>query len=249
MDHPLDGVHGKLERAHENIVNLEREIRAFLETGPYPVIPNDDPKVIQEALKAHANRVIPIRFSVLSGEIIHQLRSCLDHIAWQLSPQQRRESAPTAIEFPIFISKPADKDTIKGYERKVKGISDCGLRLIESLQPYHRDPSCALTGPANHALWIIHDLDRIDKHRELIITLGAFDVAAGWEADLYLMLHRESNFSEEHVASLGRAFDPNSKITSEEHRGIEVPPGTDRRGRRSALPQFCSPSRQAQPSR
>jgi hypothetical protein len=217
MPHPLDGVHEKLERSHENIRNLKTEIDAFLQDAAYPVIPNDDPATVQEAAKLHTNRIIPRRFSILSGEIIHHLRSCLDHTAWQLSSPQKRLDDPSGIEFPIFSSKPPDKNTIRRYERKVEGISDVGREIIEALQPYHRDPAFMLTGPLCDPLWIIHDMDRIDKHRELIMTLGAFDIAVPrmGMADIYLMLYRESDFPEEDIVGLGRAFDPNSKIATQ----------------------------------
>lgn len=214
MSHRLDGAHGKLERAHENILNLEREITVFLQDGPYQVIPYDDPKIVQEAAKFHANRIIPSRFAILIGEIIHHLRSCLDHIAWQLSSAEEREAHPGAIEFPIFSSKPSDKSAINGYERKIKGVSAHGRKIIEQLQPYHRDPAFLLTGPVNDPLWIIHDMDIIDKHRELIITIGGFNIATeDGMAHMYLMLYREGNFPEDDIASLGRSLDPNSKIT------------------------------------
>src|SRR3990172_9130088 len=147
MNHPLDGVHEKLERANENILNLEREIIAFLQDGTYRVIPNQEPESVQEAIEAHANRIIPRRFSILSGEIIHHLRSCLDHIAWELSSPQKRARDPKGIEFPVYSSKPVDKDAIRRYQRKVEGIPDPGLKIIEAMQPYHRDPAFMLTGP------------------------------------------------------------------------------------------------------
>jgi hypothetical protein len=213
MPHPLDGVWGKLERANENIFNLEREISAFLQDGTNPVIPNDEAGAIQEAVESHTKRVIPLRFSILSGEIIHHLRSCLDHIAWELSSADQRASHPTRIEFPIYVSKPIDKGEISRYERKVEGISDHGRRIIEAMQPYNRPPAI-LTGPQADPLWIIHEMDTTDKHRELVLTVATFDIRTqGIMESLWLMLYREADFPEREIIGLGRAFDPNSKIT------------------------------------
>jgi hypothetical protein len=139
----------------------------------------------------------------------------LDHIAWQLSSPQKRESDPAGIEFPIFSSKPVEKGAVRRYERKVEGISDAGRKIIEELQPYHRDPAFLLSGPLCHPLWIIHDMDRIDKHRELVITMATFDIPVRGIESMYLRLYRESNFPEGDIVDLGRAFDPNSKITTQ----------------------------------
>ena len=65
MPHALDGIQEKLERANENILNLEREIAAFLQDGTYPVIPNDELGAFQEAIESHTNRIIPRRFGIL----------------------------------------------------------------------------------------------------------------------------------------------------------------------------------------
>lgn len=215
MAHPLDGAHEKLERANENILNLEREIAAFLQDGAYPVIPNDKPEAVQEAVESHTNRIIPQRFAILSGEIIHHLRSCLDHIAWQLSSPQKRAQDPRGIEFPIYLSEPVDKDAIRRYERKIEGIGPTGRKIIEAMQPHRRDPAFMLTGPLNDPLWIIHDMDATDKHRELILTSATFDVPVGGMESIWLMLYRETDFPEGDIVGLGRAFDPNSKVTTQ----------------------------------
>jgi len=215
MPHALDGIQEKLERANENILNLEREIAAFLQDGTYPVIPNDELGAFQEAIESHTNRIIPRRFGILSGEIIHQLRSCLDHIAWELSSAEKRTIDPRGIEFPVYASKPVEKREIRRYERKVEGISEPGRKIIEALQPYHRDPAFMLTGPHSDPLWIIHDMDATDKHRELILTAATFDIPAKGMESIWLMLYREADFPESDIVGLGRAFDPNSKITTQ----------------------------------
>lgn len=215
MPHRLDGIQAKLERANENILNLEREIAAFLQDGPHAIISDDESGAFQKALKAHTNRTIPQRFGILSGEIIHHLRACLDNITWELSSAEKRTTDPSGIEFPIYISKPTDKSEIHRYERKVEGISSRGRNIIEQLQPYHRDPKFLLTGPNCDPLWIIHDMDTTDKHRELILTTATFRVPAEGMPSIWLMLYREHDFPEEDIAGLGRAFYPNSEITTQ----------------------------------
>src|SRR6266481_7650612 len=101
-NHPFYGIVEKLKRFDENIGNLHNEIIAFFKGSKYPVLSNPDSKEWQEAVDYHRELVIPKRFSVLSGEIIHHLRSCLDHIVWHFSSAHYRRGHANAIEFPVF---------------------------------------------------------------------------------------------------------------------------------------------------
>lgn len=164
-NHPFAGIAEKLKRTDENIVNLNTEIERFINGGEYPVIPHKNTQAWQDAVSYHRDKRIPIRFSILAGEIVHHLRSCLDHIVWHFSNRASR-AEPNFIEFPIFKAQPRNKKELTRYGRKVEGITNTDvLRLIESMQPY-----LAGADAADHALLIIHDMDRFDKHRELLIV-------------------------------------------------------------------------------
>lgn len=165
QSHPFAGIAEKLKRSEQNILNLEFELDAFIKNGKYPVIPKKNMEEWEEAVSYHRDKHIPLRFAVLVGEIVHHLRSCLDHIVWYFSDSASR-AQPNGIEFPIFKIKPTDKKEIERYTRKIKGIKDAGLlAMIEEKQPYQIGPDAA-----NHRLLILHDMDRFDKHRELAIV-------------------------------------------------------------------------------
>jgi len=165
MAHPLEGIRKKIERAKENIKDLRREIDFFLDYGIKPNIPDDDVKSLEELKKVHLNRPVPPRLSVLIGEIVHQLRSTLDHLAWQLSDTSYRSSFPRRIEFPIYIFPIKDPDELKSFDRKVKGFTPSVKARIEGLQPRSSaDP-----------LAILHEMDVVEKHRELLLVVSAFE--------------------------------------------------------------------------
>lgn len=173
--HPFTGIAEKLNRSHENIKNLDAEISRFFQESDYPLLSNDNKQVIPEAVEYHSKRPIPLRFSVLSGEIIHHLRSCLHHIVWYFSDAEYRRKHVTWIQFPILKDRPSPADVSTRYERKIKGIKDAHiLELIERVQPFqpHSGPDST-----NSFLLAIHDLDIVDKHRALVIvaSTGAFE--------------------------------------------------------------------------
>jgi len=169
--HPFEGIYEKLKRADENIVNLNDEILQFFKESKYPVIPDVKDKSWQDAVNYHRDLQVPKRFSVLAGEIIHHLRSCLDHVVWHFSSNTARLPHENALEFPIF-SEPLTKDELRRYNRKIQGITKPNvLTIIKQLQPYQRGADAG-----NDPLRIVHDMDRFDKHRELAIVTASCQV-------------------------------------------------------------------------
>jgi hypothetical protein len=163
MRDPLSGIDERLKRADDNIRNLHAEISGFFAESEYPVIPNTDGELFRKAVAYHQGRDIPLRFSILAGEIVHHLRSCLDHITWQLSTEEQRVSHPKRIEFPVFEKRPSTKDERSSYQRKVEGFqSATALEMIEDIQPYNSP------NPSDDLLLILHKMDIVDKHRELV---------------------------------------------------------------------------------
>jgi len=111
-DHLFNGIFEKLKRADENIVNLKVEIDAFISSGEYPVIPHPNSEMWQKAVDYHRNKLVPKRFSVLAGEIVHHLRSSLDHIVWHFSSDDARKK-PNGLEFPMFEAEPLEETKSK----------------------------------------------------------------------------------------------------------------------------------------
>lgn len=160
----FDGIDEKLIRSNENIRNLDAEISRFFEECKYPVLPDEEDKLFLEAIEYYKQLEIPLRFSVLADEVIHHLRSSLDHLIWHFSTPDSRAKNFHKIEFPVFDRKPVDEKQLGRYKGKIQGITDPRVReLIESLQPYNSPDyvDCPLS--------IIHHMDIFYKHRELVL--------------------------------------------------------------------------------
>lgn len=169
---PIDGINEKLKRANENIINLEAEIALFFKECKYPIVGDEDIKALDEKVKYFETLRVPLRFSVLAGEILHHFRSSLDHIAWLLSFSEIREKTPVRVEFPVFCER-FNKDGSPSLKGKIEIFaSDAAQQIIKRVQPYNGPD------PLNDMLWIIHDLDRKAKHRELPLTFIAFDMGS-----------------------------------------------------------------------
>src|SRR5260370_1702342 len=81
MGHPLDGVRAKIIRAEEHLAPIKTIIESGLDKGH--VISERDPDVTtcRFTLKLPAP---DLQLSIMIGECVHNLRSALDHIVWQL---------------------------------------------------------------------------------------------------------------------------------------------------------------------
>lgn len=108
-----------------------------------------------------AGRLPVYDFSVLAvaGDVIHNLRSTLDHLAYALVIAGTDHEPTDGVGFPIAKDK-ATYESIKA--RKVQGIRPEAVELIDSLKPYDG---------GNATLWKIHQLNIIDKHRS-VLTIG-----------------------------------------------------------------------------
>ena len=208
---PLAGARAKEERAEETLGCLEMEITEFLRQGPGALVFNGDVMAFADEAKAHSNRRVPARFSILAGEVLHHLRSCLDYIVWELTTSGSDAQHSAALEFPIFDRKPADKSSQARFDRKLTGVQPRARQLIERLQPYHRSEAI-LTGPLNDPLMMIHDLDRIDKHRQLTIAICGFAIETSGMAGIHVLLQRYAGRTEDEIASLATTLDPNTKL-------------------------------------
>jgi hypothetical protein len=203
---PFAGIHEKLKRADENILNLQSEVSFFFEKCEYPVMPKIYSQEHAKAIQYFKQLAIPLRFGVLAGEIDHHLRSCLDHIIWEFSAESYRRSDRRWIEFPVFKERPLQEKDIARYERKIKGVSNVRvLKLIDELQPYKR------TYPVTDFLWLIHEMDIIDKHRELVITHATGHMEGPWPLMREVRAHLTRNLPM--PTELKRKFDEQGQIT------------------------------------
>jgi hypothetical protein len=208
---PLGGARAKVERAYETLGCLDVEITEFLRQGPGSLVFDGDVTAFANESKAHSNRRVPTRFSILAGEVVHHLRSCLDYIVWELVTSRSDAQHSAALEFPIFHRKPVDKSSQARFDRKLTGVQPRARQLIENLQPYHRSEAI-LTGPLNDPLMVIHDLDRIDKHRQLTIAICGFAIKTSGMAGLHILLQRYAGRTEDEIASLATTLDPNTTL-------------------------------------
>jgi len=106
--------------------------------------------------------------SIILGDAIHQLRSALDHLicAFVMRKHPRKICEDAKIAFPVTKSSSdfkAIRRISKGEWQALMGADV--FALVEASQPYQRNP----THPTADPLYILSQLDNIDKHRIVIV--------------------------------------------------------------------------------
>ncbi len=165
----------RLDRAKEHIDFIHNEVGAFLDGHPYELAehetrnPNPGPAggmVGHSVYSLKVHREPPPSWGTIVGEALHDIRSALDHLAWQLG-RLVNDPPPNRTAFPIFDScAKYMAETEQGRPKRgsgleqVSGLAPQDQAAIERLQPYNR-PKTLVPDP----LLELYRLSNFDKHR------------------------------------------------------------------------------------
>jgi hypothetical protein len=157
LPEPLQSVLAKLSRANEHLENLKAEVNAWVAGEPLRFeFSSQDDGAKHFVWSVFDPQPDLARWGVIVGDILHNLRSGLDHLAWRLV-ELSGETPTRNTAFPISITKAAwDQDS----PRKVAGMAPAIVERIDKLQPYQHGDRADRTW-----LWQIHSLNNKDKHR------------------------------------------------------------------------------------
>lgn len=180
MDQPPLGIQAKLDRSQEHFDVLDELIGSYLRTEPYRFIAEEylEGDAHHYAIFLEVDTFPPDGvWGPVIGDVVHNLRSALDHLAWQLALPTARSDTPRRIEFPIFLEDPTDDPEVRGALRKKLQClrPDCHA-VIDAAQPYK-------TRDTHHPLWLLQALWNTDKHRTLHTTGFLFGSPEGAPSD------------------------------------------------------------------
>jgi hypothetical protein len=172
MSSLFTGIHAKLDRSHETLMAVAAEIAHFFEeeAKPWRIDLRSEEGGLRFVWRAHEVRPPPARFSVMAGEIVHGLRSSLDHMVCAMV-LARGNTIGAWHKFPVHYDSAKFFEAVKS--RALDGISAPARSWIESLQPFADLQRNAIVGA-------LHDYDVINKHRLLPLAQSvlAFDNVA-----------------------------------------------------------------------
>lgn len=109
-------------------------------------------------------RVVPLDFSLISGDALNNLRASLDYLAWQLVAvgNDPNPKAPHRVIFPILST---ESQWLSAVGDRLPGIRPEHRAIVQKHQPYiWKDKA------SEHPLTWLAELSRMDKHREIQLT-------------------------------------------------------------------------------
>ena len=160
---PLAGVREKLDRADHHVNTLREEIDGFIDAKRDSIVGSFDRGRSSYIFRLQDLDEPPLRWRVIMGDVAHNQRSALDHLAWQVIRRHRTPKRKTG--FPI-----CDEEPEEGFARWAQGTTSCpgplfgaggdAFECIEKMQPYH--------GGECRLLLVLNQLWNADKHRFLL---------------------------------------------------------------------------------
>lgn len=208
VDERLKHVTLKIKRAKDHAAELQRQMRSFLDTNPYKVGYKHDPKSRKLIYYVTSAAPIPDCLPLIAGDVIQNLMSALDHLAYQIVCRDTNDNPPNPnwIYFPIA-------DDVQKYEAKkggkIQGASVDSFAAIDTLKPYKG---------GNDSLWALYRLNNIEKHR-LLLTVGS--QAAGINLGQLIAGSLSTTFPAEAVA----AFESMNIFLNPADKGFPLQPG------------------------
>jgi hypothetical protein len=200
MKPSLDGCWAKVNRAYMHLSLLDARVGEFVDSDAYRFdreIDLKEPERLVVILYAEAMREPQTEiWGAIIGDAVHNLRSALDHLVWQLTlanghtpPAEipRRRNAPNAewrdIGFPIHsIPYPLDVSrSLIPWDRAKEPKSLWGIRPSLRAQFQRLQPFTHGKNAPKEPLAILNELWNIDKHRHLNLTnflVGLHDVGS-----------------------------------------------------------------------
>ena len=160
----FDSALRKVEMARKHTDDLEMEVCAFWDAHPFEVEMVGAPLTGPGSFRVKRMAPVPESIALIAGDAAHNIRSALDHFAWSAVPLNQRGRQTC---FPVWsnTSVPTPAKWRKQVFHQLQGAETDLIEEVVKFEPWD-------TG-RDSLLWVINELDRIDKHR-LLLTCGAF---------------------------------------------------------------------------
>lgn len=164
MDHPLEGVRAKLDRGDKHLKALDRSIARLMESSKRPRL-----RLRTEVhLKPGRPELIclidyvsplPLRFGAIAGDAIHNYRSALDQLIFELAfidsggVEQLKTAFPASDTHTNFNSSYVQSTLLSGLTKRHRA-------MVKRYQPCR-----GWDGYGPHPIRLLDDLSNDDKHR------------------------------------------------------------------------------------
>jgi hypothetical protein len=139
--------------------DLRKRLEEWLNRGVTIEMKELSPPADSNLIIAIENELLPLHFQAEVGAYINSIRSGLDVLAMVLAKRHNLQIREDRVFFPIAKSKEEFERVGSGAQKFLEGLPQLERQLVEHLKPYRG---------GNEALWALHHLDIVRKHRRLL---------------------------------------------------------------------------------
>jgi hypothetical protein len=157
----VHNLHLKMVWAEKHLKELNSVIVRDRSVLKHPVTEHDD-LVHGRHIRRVYNPPINIDIPLTLGDCVYSMRSCLDHLAWQLA-HIAHPIPSTETLFPIHASN--DPKSEARFLKRVKEMPADAVVEIRNVQPYQRGAAFR-----DDPLWKLNELSNIEKHRIVAVS-------------------------------------------------------------------------------
>jgi hypothetical protein len=191
MTDTLRQIQAKITRAKQHIRDLQLEFKAFCDTKPYAVGIKEDTKTSKRIYYLTKVDPIPDDVAAVAADVLQNLRSPLDQIAYQLVLAARGGTEPNwPVYYPIS-GRATDYPALRNAN--IKGVRQAVVDAIDATEPYKNGKG--------HALWQLNALNKIDKHR-LLVAAGPYSAGVEITQTFAAMLKNMPGFANISIPSV-----------------------------------------------
>lgn len=171
---PLWSAEAKFRNGSEHLVPLRSEVVGWLEDEAGTVSSEKNADATEHSLVMTLRTIPPlIHWSLMVGDVLHNLRASLDHAVYALAVARHGSSPPPyagELAFPIADTDDKFDEAIARHRLGDLGDDDAIRTAIQGLQPYRRTEP-----PDLSLLTILRELENRDKDKLVPIIGGAMN--------------------------------------------------------------------------
>jgi hypothetical protein len=163
----IRGCRAKVKRCEELLHVLEDKWRSFLDDEPWPSRIEHDAESRWYTVYFNFTTPPPEALGVVVGELAHDLRSALDHLAWREAVEHLNRE-PTNDEAGVIKYPLAWNEGDFRSAQVLRYLSKDTAALMKRHQPYERPDSKEAA-----SLGVVHWFNNLDKHRAVHVTAAS----------------------------------------------------------------------------
>jgi hypothetical protein len=148
--------------AVSQLPGLAKRLDAWLEHGVTTELRDPGADATHNLIIGVEKELMPLSFNVEVGAYVNAIRSSLDILAMVLVRRHNLDIKEDKVYFPIARSETHFADSNWTGRKFINALPANERAIIESLKPYQG---------GSHAIWALHHLDIVRKHRRLLSVL------------------------------------------------------------------------------